>query len=242
MLLPNNQPIEKQVRDTTKSLEVHSIFYTLQGEGPFAGTPAVFIRLAGCNLQCPLCDTDYTSNRTVMSTGEILEAVAGAKGTQRGGLAVITGGEPFRQYLAPLARRLLMAGHYVQIETNGTLDPTLELGSINVAAEDREGVYIVCSPKAGKVKRSIESLSCCYKYVLHADSVGDDGLPLTALNHKAHPILARPPVGWTRPIYLQPVDEQDAAENQRHQKAALDSAMAGDYIFQLQIHKLLGLE
>ena len=59
----NGQPIEKVQRTFDGTLEVHSIFKTIQGEGPFCGTPAVFIRLAGCNLQCPWCDTCllYTS-------------------------------------------------------------------------------------------------------------------------------------------------------------------------------------
>src|SRR3954467_9071958 len=51
------------VRSDGNSLSIHSIFYTLQGEGPYSGCPAVFMRLAGCNLQCPGCDTDYTSGQ-----------------------------------------------------------------------------------------------------------------------------------------------------------------------------------
>ena len=53
--LPNTQPVEKVVRNDGLMLDVHSIFYTIQGEGPFSGTPAVFVRTAGCNLQCPNC-------------------------------------------------------------------------------------------------------------------------------------------------------------------------------------------
>jgi 7-carboxy-7-deazaguanine synthase len=53
--LLNNQPAEKPDRHPDGQLDVHSMFYTLQGEGPFAGRPAVFVRLAGCNLQCPAC-------------------------------------------------------------------------------------------------------------------------------------------------------------------------------------------
>ena len=69
----NTQPIEK--RHHKVDLEVHSIFYTIQGEGPFCGTPAVFIRLAGCNLQCPSCDTNYTSKRRTMTAEEIVNEV-----------------------------------------------------------------------------------------------------------------------------------------------------------------------
>ena len=71
-MLPNSQPIEKRSRDADV-LEVHSIFYTLQGEGPFCGSPAIFIRLAGCNLQCPGCDTDYTSKREHLSPETIVK-------------------------------------------------------------------------------------------------------------------------------------------------------------------------
>jgi 7-carboxy-7-deazaguanine synthase len=55
MIPLNMQPIEKQVNDTQGNLDVVHVWYTLQGEGPFAGTPAVFLRLAGCDLQCPQC-------------------------------------------------------------------------------------------------------------------------------------------------------------------------------------------
>ena len=53
--LPNAQPAEKPDRREDGSLEVHSVFLTIQGEGPFAGRPAVFVRLAGCVLHCPQC-------------------------------------------------------------------------------------------------------------------------------------------------------------------------------------------
>ena len=59
----NTQPAEKQVKSSGLILAINSIFYTIQGEGPFAGSPAVFVRLAGCNLQCPMCDTEYTSRQ-----------------------------------------------------------------------------------------------------------------------------------------------------------------------------------
>ena len=51
----NTQPTEK--RTNSQNLDITEIFFTIQGEGPFSGHRAVFIRLAGCNLQCPACDT-----------------------------------------------------------------------------------------------------------------------------------------------------------------------------------------
>ncbi|MEG7364337.1 7-carboxy-7-deazaguanine synthase QueE, partial [Pseudomonas citronellolis] len=95
----NLQPIEKRTKSADGLLSLHSIFHTIQGEGPFCGTPSVFVRLAGCNLQCPACDTDYTQGRRAASVQEILDKV---QEYQSSGLVVITGGEPFRQDITRL--------------------------------------------------------------------------------------------------------------------------------------------
>lgn len=235
----NQQPIEKQVRHSDgNTLSVHSVFHTIQGEGPFCGTPAVFIRLAGCNLQCPGCDTDYTHNRWQSTPGAVLNLILEM---QQSGLVVITGGEPFRQELLPLLTVLVDAGYYVQIETNGTLEPT-DFPYCTMP-DIRTGVYVVCSPKAGKVHPKINEVASCFKYVLSHRSVHEeDGLPLTALNHPAHPHVARPPKDFHRPIYLQPMDAYDAEENLLNQKAAIRSCMGHGYILQLQVHKIINME
>ena len=63
----------KYFRDAPpNTLTVTSRFYTLQGEGPFRGFPAYFVRLAKCNLACSFCDT-YFDSGTVMSYDQILE-------------------------------------------------------------------------------------------------------------------------------------------------------------------------
>jgi 7-carboxy-7-deazaguanine synthase len=238
----NQQAPEKRVY-TLDRLAVHSIFDTIQGEGPFCGTPAVFVRLAGCNLQCPQCDTDYTSKRTVMSPEVIVSFVRSATG-RVGGLVVITGGEPFRQDISALVALLVMEGYYVQVETNGTLPPpirTTPFFSTDIGA--RRGAYLVVSPKTGRVHPTTQGVSCCYKYVMSADCMHpEDGLPVFALDHTAEPMLARPPVNYRRPVYLQPVDVKDPAQNERHLYACLNSCKRYGYILQLQIHKLLGVE
>lgn len=245
---PNSQKIEKQRRDTEDAVDVHSVFHTLQGEGPFTGVPAVFVRLAGCNLQCPQCDTEYTLGRRMMHPVEVVSAVS-AKPLHDGGLVVITGGEPFRQpyQLSKLVDALLDAGYYIQIETNGTLPvpegirPYCKVHVSTVGP--RRGVYVVLSPKTGKAHEDTVSRACCFKYVLAAGSAHpDDGLPLSALQHSCKPHLARPPSWWDRPVYVQPADEQDKQRNALNRDAVVGACMRFGYTAQLQMHKYLGLE
>ncbi len=229
----NTQPIEKLCVSDGMSLDVQSIFYTIQGEGPYTGHPAVFVRLAGCNLQCPGCDTDYTSDRKAMKPIEIASRILDLFPTGRG-LVVITGGEPFRQNITPLCRQLiysLMCS--VQVETNGTLPPSHELP---------EAVKIVCSPKAGKVNAELAKRAAAYKYVLSGTSVASDGLPGLVLGHSASPHVARPPSSYRGIIYLQPMDAQDEEQNLQNQKVAVASCMEHGYVMQLQTHKILNLE
>jgi 7-carboxy-7-deazaguanine synthase len=236
----NIQPIEKRVVSDGEILDIHSIFWTIQGEGPFTGTPAVFIRLAGCNLQCPGCDTDYTVGRQEMTLGTIIAKIENILVTNptyiNTPLIVITGGEPFRQNLSPLLWQLQAREFPVQIETNGSL---ALLKSDCLVNWDK--VTIVCSPKTGKVNPVIAAHAACYKYVLSHDSVSFiDGLPLLALHHPASPKIARP----TRklPIYLQPMDSQNAITNYLNLQAVIKSCMTFGYILQLQVHKILELE
>lgn len=228
----NEQPTEKTDLQISGSLDVFDIFDTIQGEGPFSGQRALFIRLAGCNLQCPGCDTDYTSQRkrhTVLQLfTEIKETVAPPY------LIVLTGGEPFRQNITPLANMLIDYGYRVQVETNGTLAPDSLLDA---------NVVIVCSPKTGTINPQTRKRMDALKYVVHADSISRvDGLPFRALDHSVAPYVARPPEGFTGPIYIQPEDSYDEAQNKLNTDAAVNSCCCFGYILQLQIHKLVGVE
>lgn len=97
---------------------VSEIFSSIQGESLLAGRPCVFVRLAGCNLRCTYCDTQYAYyNGKPMDLKAILSRINSC-GI---GLAEITGGEPLMQPGTPaLARAMLDAGYEVMIETNGT--------------------------------------------------------------------------------------------------------------------------
>lgn len=96
-------------------MRINEIFYSLQGEGFFTGTPAVFIRLSGCNLQCPFCDTNHQPF-TDMTEDEIVNLATKFAGRH----VVITGGEPSLQLTASLIDKLHNAGKFVAVETNGT--------------------------------------------------------------------------------------------------------------------------
>lgn len=237
----NQQPAEKRIVSSGLELAVNSIFHTIQGEGPFAGSPAVFIRLAGCNLQCPLCDTEYTSRETV----HVLKIVSRVrsykpKGFAQPNLVVITGGEPFRQSIGPLILALLHEGFLVQIETNGTIyqhgvpytDPRLT---------------IVCSPKAGKINADLMPHIRAFKYVANVESLEGsvDGLPSHALEHPNGKGLARPSANWQGDIYLQPVDEKDerrGGKNDKNLTAVVHSCQKYGHRLCLQIHKIIGVD
>lgn len=101
-----------------KRYRINEIFYSVQGEGFYAGTPAVFIRFSGCNLKCPFCDTDFSAIKT-MTADEILAEVKEVNYGRCSHL-VITGGEPTLQWDKELSKVLRSAGYFVAMETNGT--------------------------------------------------------------------------------------------------------------------------
>ncbi len=93
-------------------------FYTLQGEGRWSGTPAYFIRLAGCDVGCHWCDVKESwtvADDQWMPISEIV-SLAKSSGTQR---VVITGGEPTMHDLEPLTTAMHDAGLLCHIETAG---------------------------------------------------------------------------------------------------------------------------
>jgi organic radical activating enzyme len=100
-------------------LQLAEIFYSIQGEGLWTGTPAVFVRLAGCNLACDFCDTDY-STKLFASVDDVVAMVREAGGECP--MVVLTGGEPLAQAETPaLIEALRRDGRRVHIESNGTI-------------------------------------------------------------------------------------------------------------------------
>jgi 7-carboxy-7-deazaguanine synthase len=119
---------------------ISEIFRSIQGESTRAGLPCIFVRLTGCNLRCTWCDTAYAFHGGAqMTVEEVFDRVkdlssssavsSGAEGGASSGIAAanggislveITGGEPMLQpEVIPFARKLLLAGYTVMIETSG---------------------------------------------------------------------------------------------------------------------------
>jgi 7-carboxy-7-deazaguanine synthase len=232
--LPNTQSVSLPNKNPT--IEIHHAFPTIQEGGPLTGTPAVLLNLYGCNLQCRLCTSDYTSKKETLTIGEILNLV---KSFREKGLVVITGGEPFRQQMGPLTVLLLNNQYQVQFETNGTYyQDDLPYG--------RKELVIVCSPKTPKINERLERYIDAYKFILQAGHVDpQDGLPLTTLGGSGE--VARPSEDWLNRrglscIYVQPLDEQDEAKNKANTQAAIETCMKYGYRLCLQVHKQIGLE
>jgi organic radical activating enzyme len=111
-----------------KQYGIKEIFATLQGEGGQAGSPAVFLRFAGCNLGyevCPWCDTDWVKASLTLDVDGVLEHVRAAAveafGAERPGtLLVATGGEPSLQFDRALSDALRARGYRIAMESNGS--------------------------------------------------------------------------------------------------------------------------
>ena len=205
---------------------VKECFLTLQGEGVQAGSRAVFLRFAGCNLwsgreqdrasaQCNFCDTDFVGTDgegggKFTSAEALANHVEALWGEGRDGrLVVITGGEPMLQLDGRLVDALRERGFRVAVETNGTLPA--------VAGLD----WICVSPKAGTkvVQREGNELKLVWP------QAGIDPAELE---------------GWSFDHFL--VQPMDCAEREAALKAAIALAMERPkWRLSLQTHKVVGL-
>jgi len=169
------------------SLFVTSMFFTLQGEGPYAGQPALFVRLAKCNLDCSFCDTffddgdwltfeqiEYKMYTTITefwnNKGKPAPTwAADGYNNYPGVVLVMTGGEPLLQEnISAFMSRQLLRFRAVQVESNGIPD-----------TEVPEGVTLVCSPKCMEKNgvatkylapsKTIMDRADCLKFVMSAD-------------------------------------------------------------------------
>lgn len=131
--------MEKEIK--RKLLPVHERFMTFQGEGVHMGKPAFFIRLFGCPVHCPWCDSagtwhpDYIPAEVLKLSESELAQEADDSGAE---IVVITGGEPTIHDLSPLCESLYRKGKHIHLETSGSFPIR---GDVN---------WITCSPKRWK--------------------------------------------------------------------------------------------
>jgi 7-carboxy-7-deazaguanine synthase (Cx14CxxC type) len=205
---------------------VKECFLTLQGEGVQAGSRAVFLRFAGCNLwsgreadrataPCNFCDTDFVGTdgegggkfASAEELAQQVERLWGEGGDSR--LVVITGGEPMLQLDSALIDALHRRGFRVAVESNGTLQAAAGID------------WLCISPKAGTevVQRSGDELKLVWP------QVGIDPAELE---------------GWDfRHFLVQPMDCETREQSVR---AAIALAMSRpQWRLSLQAHKVVGL-
>jgi len=120
-------------------LKIAEIFPSIQGEGLRQGEPTIFVRLSGCNLRCPFCDTKYAwEEGRGMAVERVKDRIKALRKRFPAEWVCLTGGEPMLQDLEILVRGLKADGLKIQIETNGTIFQEL-------AAD-----WVTISPKPGK--------------------------------------------------------------------------------------------
>ena len=123
-------------------IKVSEIFTSFQGEGPYVGTPATFLRLYGCNLECEWCDTDI-STYEILSVDDVAEIILTQMEFNNIKTLIITGGEPTLQ-MEEIKRLIkeLPEDIKIQLETNGSIFEYLpEIEYVISPKEDKEKVF-----------------------------------------------------------------------------------------------------
>ncbi|HGE8266206.1 TPA: 7-carboxy-7-deazaguanine synthase QueE [Aeromonas hydrophila] len=219
---------------------INEIFQTIQGEGVFTGLPAIFVRLQGCPVGCPWCDTRHTwvvdparevgvqavldcSNESdgwsKMSTEQIL-----ASFQQLGYQArhvVITGGEPCLYDLQDLSAVLIEAGYQVQIETSGTSE-----------IQTHEQTWVTVSPKIN-MKGGLPVL------VSALERANEIKHPVATERHveELDALLATARLRENVVIALQPISQKPRAT-----QLAMATCIARNWRLSIQTHKYLDID
>lgn len=193
-------------------MRVNEIFYSLQGEGFHTGRAAVFVRLSGCNLACPFCDTDHQPF-TEMSEEQVAQAVAAFPATW----VVVTGGEPALQLTPTLVSLLHQAGKEVAVETNGTLPLPDTVDWVTVSPKSdfvgRAGTPVLMRANEVKTVFGEQPLA------------GDPACGITADHY-----------------FLQPCDTGDARRNQDITARCIEYIKQHpQWRLSLQMHKMVGI-
>lgn len=221
------------------TLDVSDLYVTVQGEGSFTGKPLVLLRLQGCDVGCPWCDTAYTWARDAKNEQD---SIPDALGDNEKWVAadvriiadfvmsikppgvewvLLTGGEPAQQPLGPLLAALHMRGLKVQLETSGTGKE--KLGHVD---------WVTLSPKVGMpggVSMKLHAINSAseIKWVVGKD---DDVA-------KFKDFLEQWQIPPDVPKWVQPLSQSEKAT-----ELCIRAAAEYGWSVSLQTHKLLGLK
>ncbi|AWL11443.1 7-carboxy-7-deazaguanine synthase [Saliniradius amylolyticus] len=222
------------------SLKLNEVFESIQGEGAYTGVPSIFVRLQGCPVGCPWCDTQHTwsvdledkrSEQQVMkesgdsrhwfsSDAEQLMALFKRQGYQARHV-VLTGGEPAMYDLRDLTQTLHQHGFSTQIETSGTFE-------LQISPE----TWVTLSPKVDMKGGYpvLDSVLAVAHEIKHPVAMERHVEELKAL-------LARPATNLDALVYLQPISQQKRAT-----ELAIRTCIAENWRLSLQTHKFIGIE
>ena len=193
--------------------KINEIFYSLQGEGFHAGTPAVFVRFSGCNLRCAFCDTQHQAGE-MLSLQEIVDEVNNYPLTP---LIVLTGGEPSlfidEAFVEELKQK---TGKTIAIETNGTRPLPNNLD------------WVTFSPKSAFEGGDLEPCVLTHCDELKVVCLGQDLAQYDGIEAKHR--------------FLQPCFCEDEVQRKANMKACVDAVMQNPgWRLSLQIHRVLNI-
>lgn len=223
-----------------QNYKVNELFQTIQGEGVYTGTPAIFVRLQGCDVGCAWCDTKHTwevdgekQTDLILLTDQSSEsdhwATVSAQGivdeiqrlAYRAKLVVITGGEPCMYDLRPLTEVLHQQGFNIQIETSGTYPVLVD-----------DSAWVTVSPKVNmRSKKAV--LSSALKRaneIKHPVGTEKDIEQLDALLGELDSLAEKT-------ISLQPISQKAAAT-----ALCMQTAIERNWRLSVQLHKYLDID
>lgn len=228
-------------------LLVNEMFETIQGEGSYTGTPAIFIRLQGCPVGCPWCDTKHTwevlpekvspSDVVLLKPAEDeryfkaypadLFGIIESKGWCAKHI-VITGGEPCMYDLTDLTHSALNNGFSVQIETSGTYEIICAADTwvtVSPKINMKAGMPVLTSAmlRANEIKHPI----AMQKHIDELDQLLCNNELQAKLSEKAVQPL----------IYIQPISQLERAT-----QLAVETCIKRNWRLSVQLHKYIGVE
>lgn len=222
------------------TLNINEMFETIQGEGAYTGIPSIFVRLQGCPVGCPWCDTKHTweikadlsvSPEDVIAKSSESETYFVSNEAslmtlfeQQGYVAkhvVITGGEPCMYDLRPLTSILHQNGYTTQIETSGTFEVLCDVRT-----------YVTVSPKIN-MKGGFDVLTSALE---RANEIKH---PIAMQKHidELDALLTKVSSLEGKQVCLQPISQQKRAT-----ELAVRTCIARNWRLSLQTHKYIGIE